>query len=52
VTTDPARQLTVYAGSPAAATSFDRAAYLRGLAGGALAIASVVVLALAVKGGL
>ncbi len=51
VTTGAARQLTVYAGSPAAATTFDRAAYLRGLAGGALAIASVLVLALAAKGG-
>jgi hypothetical protein len=51
VTTDPARQLTVYAGSPTAATSFDRAAYLRGLAGGALTIASVLVLAFAVRGG-
>ncbi len=51
ITTDPSRQLTVYAGSPAAATSFDRSAYLRGLAGGALAIVSVLVLAVAAKGG-
>jgi hypothetical protein len=51
VTTDPSRPLTVYAGSPAAATDFDRAAYLRGLAGGALAIASILVLVAAARGG-
>ena len=52
VTTDPSRPLTVYAGSPVAATDFDHAAYLRGLAGGALAIASILALALVAKGGI
>ena len=52
VTTDRSRQLTVYAGSPAAATGFDRAAYLRGLAGVALAVVSVLVIAALWRGGM
>ncbi len=52
VTTDQSRQLTVYAGSPAAATGFDRAAYLRGLAGVALAVVSVLVIAALWRGGM
>jgi hypothetical protein len=43
--------LTVYEGTPAEAASYDRMAFLRGLAGGGLAAASTVVLAIALNGG-
>ena len=46
------RPLTIYEGSPTEATDFDRTRFYRGLAGGGLAAASAVLIAVTANGGL
>ena len=46
------RPLTIYEGSPTEASAFDRTRFYRGLAGGGIAAACAVLLAVTLNGGL
>jgi hypothetical protein len=52
ITSGAETPLTIYAGTPVEAATYDRTAFLRGLAGGGLAATSAVVLAVTLNGGL
>jgi hypothetical protein len=52
ITSGVGTPLTVYAGTPVEAVTYNRTAFLRGLAGGGIAATSALVMAISLNGGL
>lgn len=52
IASGPSRPLTIYEGTPSVAWTYDRSSFYRGLAGGGLAAACALLVAVTVNGGL